>query len=172
MATVTQHPSTVEYLETLRQALQRDTERCLAAAPIRLTPTPRRNEGGRFSTTQQSAWYAEHEAANIARVEAMDAQAEVAKLAQVVGEAVEAMPEAATRITKAATLVQHKDVWPLTDGTFLVGSQSDTEKAYLVRRGPWACECKAAQHQPGPCKHALAVMLTVKMGRTYQPTYQ
>jgi hypothetical protein len=169
MQTVAQHPSTVEYLENLRQALARDTAQRVSAQTTR--PAPRRNEGGRFSAKNQSAWYAEHEAANIARVEAMEAQAEVARLAQVVGDAVEAMPAAASRIAKAATLVQAKDVWPMTDGTFLVGSQSDTEKAYLVRRGPWACECKAAQHQAGPCKHQIAAMLTVKMGRTYQPSY-
>jgi hypothetical protein len=169
MQNVTQHPSTVEYLETLRQALQRDTERCVAAAPIRLTPTPRRNEGGRY--TARSTWYDAIAQEQIARLEAMEAQAEVAKLAQVAGDAVTAMPEAATRIARAATLVQHKDVWPMTDGTFLVGSQSDTDKAYLVRRGPWQCECKAATHQAGPCKHALAVMLTVKMGAAYRANY-
>lgn len=38
MSTHPQHPSTVEYLEILRQYFQRDTERCLAAAPICLTP--------------------------------------------------------------------------------------------------------------------------------------
>jgi SWIM zinc finger len=131
--------------------------------------TARRNAGGRY--TARSTWYDAIAQEHIARIEAMEAQAEVARLAQVVGDAVTALPEAATRITKAATLVQHKDVWPMTDGTFLVGSESDTEKAYLVRRGPWTCECKAAQHQAGPCKHQIAAMLTVKMGRTYQPSY-
>jgi len=134
------------------------------------TRTPqRRNEGGRY--TARSTWYDAIAQEHIARIEAMEAQAAVAKLAQVVGDAVTALPQAAAQISKAATLVQAHDVWPMTDGTFLVGSQSDTEKAYLVRRGPWQCECKAAQHQAGPCKHQLAAMLTVKMGRTYQPTY-
>jgi SWIM zinc finger len=132
--------------------------------------TQRRSEGGRYSA--RSTWYSAIEAEHIARIEAMEAQADVARLAQVVGDAVTALPEAAARITKAAALVQAKDVWPMSDGTFLVGSQSDTEKAYLVRRGPWTCECKAAQHQAGPCKHALAAMLTVKLGTAYQPTYQ
>jgi hypothetical protein len=131
--------------------------------------TQRRNEGGRYSA--RSTWYDAIAQAHIARIEAMEAQAAVAQLAQIVGDAVTALPEAATRITKAATLVQHKDVWPLSDGTFLVGSQSDTDAAYLVRRGPWQCDCKAAQHQAGPCKHALAAMITVKMGATYQPSY-
>jgi len=169
MSTVTQHPSTVEYLEKLRQALQRDTAR-RASAQTTSTP-PRRNEGGRFSAKEQSAWYAEHEAANIARVEAMEAQAAVAKLAKVVGDAVTALPQAAAQITKAAALVQAKDVWAMTDGTFLVASQSDTDTAYLVRRGPWRCECKAAQHQTGPCKHVLAAQMTVRMGAAYQPAY-
>jgi hypothetical protein len=131
--------------------------------------TARRNEGGRY--TARSTWYDAIAQEHITRIEAMEAQADVARLAQVVGDAVEALPEAATRIAKAATLVQAKDVWAMTDGTFLVGSQSDTEKAYLVRRGPWACECKAAQHQSGPCKHTIAVWLTVKMGPAYQPSY-
>lgn len=131
--------------------------------------TARRNAGGRY--TARSTWYSAIEAANIARIEAMDAQATVATLAQVVGDAVTALPDAAPRITHAARLVQHQDVWPLTDGSFLVGSQSDRERAYLVTRHPWACECKAAQHQAGPCKHQLAAMMTVKMGQAYQPTY-
>jgi len=131
--------------------------------------TARRNAGGRYAA--RSTWYDAIAQEHIARIEAMEAQAAVAKLAQVVGDAVTAMPEAATRITKAATLVQAKDVWPMTDGAFLVGSQSDTEKAYLVRRGPWQCECKAAQHQAGPCKHQLAAMMTVKMGTAYKATY-
>ena len=131
--------------------------------------TARRNEGGRYSA--RSTWYDAIAQEQIARIEAMEAQAAVATLAKVVGDAVTAMPEAAPRIAKAATLVQAKDVWPMTDGTFLVGSQSDTEKAYLVRRGPWACECKAAQHQAGPCKHALAAMMTVKMGTDYRANY-
>jgi hypothetical protein len=129
----------------------------------------RRNEGGRY--TARSTWYDAIAQEQIARIEAMEAQAAVAKLAQIVGDAVEALPEAARRIANAARLVEQQDVWPMTDGTFLVGSQSDTEKAYLVRRGPWTCECKAAQHQAGPCKHQIAAMLTVKMGTMYHPTY-
>jgi hypothetical protein len=131
--------------------------------------TPRRNEGGRYSA--RSTWYDAIAQAHIARLEAMETQAAVSRLAQVVGDAVTALPQAATQITRAATLVQQHDVWPLSDGTFLVGSQSDTEKAYLVTRGPWHCECKAATYQAGPCKHALAAMLTVKMGEAYQANY-
>jgi SWIM zinc finger len=131
--------------------------------------TQRRNEGGRY--TARSTWYDAIAQEHIARIEAMEAQAEVTRLAQVVGDAVTALPEAAAQISRAATIVQQKDVWPMSDGTFIVGSQSDTELAYLVRRGPWRCECKAAQHQAGPCKHQLAAMLTVKMGAAYQPTY-
>lgn len=128
--------------------------------------TARRNEGGRYSA--RSTWY---DAIAEERIAAMEAQAATAKLAQIIGDAVEAMPEAAPRIANAARLVERQDVWPLTDGAFLVGSQSDTDKAYLVRRGPWACECKAAQHQAGPCKHVLAAQITVRMGQMYTPTY-
>jgi len=131
--------------------------------------TQRRNEGGRY--TARSTWYDAIALEHIARIEDMEAQAAVARLAQVVGDAVTALPEFATRITKAARLVQHKDVWPMTDGTFLVGSQSDTDTAYLVRRGPWTCECKAATHQDGPCKHQLAAQITVKMGAAYRANY-
>lgn len=133
------------------------------------TTTQRRNAGGRY--TARSTWYDAIAQEHIARIEAMEAQAAVARLAQVVGDAVTALPEAAPRITKAAALVQARDVWPMTDGTFLVGSQRDTEKAYLVRRGPWTCECKAAQHQAGPCKHVFAAQITVKMGAAYHASY-
>ena len=64
----------------------------------------------------------EIEAANIARIEAEDAErALVTALAHQVGEAVSALPEAASRIAKAATLVQTAHVWPLTSGCYLVG---------------------------------------------------
>jgi hypothetical protein len=126
----------------------------------------RRNEGGRYSA--RSTWY---DAIAEERIAAMEAQEAVAKLAQIIGDAVEAMPEAAPRIANAARLVERQDVWPLTDGAFLVGSQSDTEKAYLVRRGPWSCECKHSQYRQTLCAHVLAAMLTVKMGQAYQPTY-
>jgi hypothetical protein len=133
--------------------------------------TPRRNEGGRFSAKNQTAWYAEHEAANIARVEAMEAQAEVARLAQVVGAAVDAMPEAANSITKAATLVQNHQVWPMTSGSWLVGSQSDTQAAHLVHRAPWTCDCKHSQYRQTLCAHVMAVMLVVKMDTAYSPSH-
>lgn len=128
--------------------------------------------GTKRETKNSSNWYAEIEAANIARMETMEAQAEVARLAQVVGDAVTAMPEAATRITKAATLVQRHDVWPLTSGSFLVGSQSDTQAAHLVtRHHGWHCDCKHAQYRQALCSHVLAAMLTVKMGTTYHANY-
>lgn len=117
-----------------------------------------------------SDWYKAIEAANIQAVEDQE-RALVTALATQVGNAVRALPEAATRITKAATLVQHREVWPLSDGTFLVGSQTDTERAYLVRRGPWTCECKHAKHRDSLCSHAIAAMLTVKLGTMYQPSY-
>ena len=126
--------------------------------------------GSKVEKQGASNWYAAIEAANIQAVEDRERTLTTA-LAHQVGNAVAAMPEAASRITKAATLVQHKDVWPMTDGTFLVGSASDTDKAYLVQRGPWRCECPDATQRQHLCKHALAAMLTVKLGPTYQPSY-
>jgi hypothetical protein len=116
------------------------------------------------------SWYATIEAANIQAAEDRE-RALVTALATQVGQAVTALPEAATRIARAATLVQARDVWPLTDGTWLVASQSDTELAHLVTRGPWTCDCKAATYQAGPCKHVWAVWLTIKLGATYKPSY-
>lgn len=132
--------------------------------------TTRRNEGGRYSAKHGSDWYKAIEHANIQAVE--DAERALATaLATQVGNAVAAMPEAASRIAKAAAIVQKRDVWRMTDGTFLVGSQTDSEKAYLIRRGPWQCECKHAQHRDSLCAHALAAMLTVKLGAQYTPSF-
>lgn len=117
-----------------------------------------------------SDWYKAIEAANIQAVEDQERMLATA-LATQVGHAVAALPEAATRITKAATLVQSRDVWPLTDGTFLVGSASDTDTAYLVQRGPWTCDCADHTHRGTTCKHILAVQLTIKLGSTYAPSY-
>jgi hypothetical protein len=114
--------------------------------------------GTRIERKGASNWYRQHEAAHIARIEAQEdaARALVTALATQVGNAVAAMPEAAARISKAARLVQRKDVWPMSDGTWLVGSQSDTEKAYLVRRGPWACDCADHTRRGDTCKHIAA----------------
>jgi hypothetical protein len=135
--------------------------------------TTRRNEGGRYSTVSGSDWYKAIEAANLARIEAEEdaARALTTALATQVGNAVAAMPEAAARISKAARLVQRKDVWPMSDGTWLVGSQSDTEKAYLVRRGPWACDCADHTRRGDTCKHIAAVWLTIRLGAQYQASY-
>lgn len=128
--------------------------------------------GTKRESKNSQNWYAEIEAANIARIEAEDAErALVTALAHQVGNAVSALPEAASRISKAATLVQHGQCWPLTSGSYLVGSQSDTQGAHLVRRGPWTCTCADHIHRRTTCKHQLAVMLTVKLGATYQPRY-
>ena len=123
------------------------------------------------SRTSQS-WYNTIAEENIARIEAEDAErALVTALATQVGNAVSALPEAASRIAKAATMVQHKDVWPLTtSGSYLVGSQG-TQDAYLVHRGPWHCECPDHTHRGVTCKHILAVQLTIKLGATYEPSY-
>ena len=132
--------------------------------------TTRRNEGGRYSAKGASDWYKAIEAANIQAADDA-ARALTIALAHQVGNAVAAMPEAAARITKAAAIVQRRDVWTLSDGTFLVGSQTDTEKAYLVRRGPWQCECLHARNRESVCSHVLAVQLTVKVGAAYQARY-
>jgi hypothetical protein len=118
-------------------------------------------------------WYRQHEAAHLARIEAADdaERALVTALATQVGNAVAAMPEAAERISKAASIVQRKDVWKLSDGTWLVGSQSDTVKAYYVQRGPWACDCADHTTRGVTCKHIAAVWLTVKLGGLYQANY-
>ena len=126
--------------------------------------------GTKVETQGASAWYASIEAANIQAVEDAE-RALVTTLATQVGNAVSAMPDAANRISNAAVIVQKRDIWPMTDGTFLVGSQTDTEKAYLVRRGPWTCECKHAQYRDSFCSHTLAAMITVKLGAVYQARY-
>lgn len=133
--------------------------------------TTKRNEGGRYSSKSASNWYADIEAANIQAVE--DAERTlVTALATQVGNAVAAMPDAAERIRKAAKLVQSREVWSLTGGSFLVGSDSDSTGAYLVTRGGgWACECGDYKGRKRICKHQLAAMLTVKMGAAYQPSY-
>lgn len=126
--------------------------------------------GTKRETQGSQDWYATIEAANIQAVEDRE-RALATALAHQVGNAVTALPAAAPRITKAAALVQHKEVWPLTDGTFLVGSASDTDKAYLVRRQGWSCDCPDHTQRQHLCKHALAAMLTVKLGTTYQARY-
>jgi hypothetical protein len=119
-----------------------------------------------------SNWYAAIEEANIQAAEDAE-RALVTALAIQVGNAVRAMPEAAARITKAAALVQAGDVYPLSSGNFLVGSQSDPLAAHLVvRRWAWECDCLHMQHDKSLCAHAIAAMLTVKIGAAYQPAYE
>jgi hypothetical protein len=130
--------------------------------------------GTRTQTAKQSSWYDKIAEENIARIEAEEdaERALVTALATQVGNAVTAMPEAARRIANAATLVQHHEVWPLTSGSYLVGSQSDTQAAHLVTRAHgWHCDCKHATYRQTLCSHILAAMLTVKLGTLYQPTY-
>ena len=67
---------------------------------------------------QPEQLYAEIEAANIQAVEDAE-RALTTALATQVGNAVTAMPEAAARITRAARLVQKRDVYPLSSGNFL-----------------------------------------------------
>ena len=133
-------------------------------------PRTRLNEGGRYSTPGASDWYKAIEAAHIQAVEDQE-RALVTALATQVGNAVSALPEAASRIARAASLVQRREVWPMTDGSYLVGSQTDAERAYLVTRAPWTCECKHAEYRKSLCAHQLAVMLAIKVGKAYQPSY-
>jgi hypothetical protein len=130
-------------------------------------------EGTKQVSRKDQSWYDATAEQHIARIEAVDdaERALVTALATQVGNAVAALPEAASRISKAAAIVQRKDVWPMSDGTWLIGSQSDTEKAYLVRRGPWSCDCADHQHRAAVCKHIAAVWLTIKLGTQYQPSY-
>jgi hypothetical protein len=118
-----------------------------------------------------SDWYKAIEEANIQAVE--DAERTlVTALAIQVGNAVSAMPEAATRITKAAALVQAGAVWPLSSGNFLVASQRDPQAAHLVTRGPWSCTCADHTHRGVTCKHIIAAQLTIRIGAAYQPSYE
>jgi hypothetical protein len=127
--------------------------------------------GTKVETPGASAWYAEIERQNIQAAEDAE-RALVTALAKQVGNAVTAMPEAASRITKAASIVQQRDVYPLTSGNFLVASQQGSTGAYLVTRGRgWGCECHDYQHRTPKCKHVLAAMLTVKVGAAYQARY-
>ena len=126
--------------------------------------------GTKRETQGSTDWYKAIEAANIQAVEDA-ARALTTALATQVGNAVAALPQSAERIAKAAAIVQRKDVWPMSDGTWLIGSQTDTELAYLVRRGPWACDCADHTQRGGTCKHIAAVWLTVKLGAQYQPSY-
>jgi hypothetical protein len=129
--------------------------------------------GTKTVTRKSQSWYDQIAEENIARIEAEDTErAMVTALAHQVGNAVSALPEAANRIARAASLVQTHQVWPLTtSGSYLVGSQSDTLAAHLVTRGPWTCTCADHTHRHTTCKHQLAVMITVKLGATYQPSY-
>ena len=129
--------------------------------------------GTKTVSRKSQSWYDQIAEENIARIEAEDTErALVTALAHQVGEAVSALPEAASRIAKAATLVQHHEVWPLTSGSYLIGSQTDTQAAHLVTRNHgWHCDCKHMQYRQSLCSHVLAAMLTVKLGTTYQPSY-
>ena len=128
--------------------------------------------GTKTVSRKSQNWYDQIAEENIARIEAEDAErALVTALATQVGEAVTAMPDAASRITKAATLVQRRDVYPLTSGNFLVGSQTDPQAAHLVQRKGWHCDCKHAQYRQALCSHVLAAMLTVKVGAAYHANY-
>ena len=92
-----------------------------------------------------------------------------------------ALPGQDARIDKGAALVAEHAVWPLTSGSWLVGSQTDAQAAYLVHRPNdkrnghgghgWTCECPSFLYQGGACKHVLASMLTVRLGTAYTAKY-
>ena len=92
-----------------------------------------------------------------------------------------ALPGQEARIDRAAAIVQAQDVYPLTSGSFLVGSQSEEVLAHLVRRPNdqrnghgghgWTCDCKDFQSSGGLCQHIAASMLTVRMGNAYTAKY-
>jgi hypothetical protein len=136
----------------------------------------RRNEGGRYSAKGASDWYKAIEAENLAKVDA-----EQAALAALTAAAKEALPGQDARIDKGAALVAEHAVWPLTSGSYLVASQTDAQAAYLVQRPNdqrnghgghgWLCDCKDFQYRGGLCGHIAATMLTVRMGATYEPSY-
>lgn len=132
--------------------------------------------GAKQEKNGASDWYADIETANIARIEA-----EQAALAALTAAAKDALPGQDARIDKGAALVAEHAVWPLTDGGHLVGSASDTVKAYLVHRPNdkrnghgghgWVCECADFLHRGGLCKHIAAVWLSARMGAAYTPAY-
>jgi hypothetical protein len=132
--------------------------------------------GTKQATRTSHAWYDAIAEAHIARIEA-----EQAALAALTAAAKDALPGQDARIDKGAALVASHAVWPLTSGSFLVGSQTDAQAAYLVQRPNdqrnghgghgWTCECNDFQHRGGLCKHIAASMLTVRMGADYTPSY-
>ena len=134
-----------------------------------VTGTKREKQGA-------SDWYKAIEAENIARIDA-----EQAALDALTAAAKDALPGQEARIDKGAALVAEGAVWPLTSGSYLVGSQTDAQAAYLVQRPNdkrnghgghgWTCECASFQYQGGACKHVLASMLAVRLGATYEPSY-
>ena len=132
--------------------------------------------GTKSVTRTSQSWYDAIAEENIARLEA-----EQAALATLTAAAKDALPGQDARIDTGAALVAEHAVWPLTSGSFLVGSQTDAQAAYLVHRPNdkrnghgghgWTCECNDFQHRGGLCKHIAASMLSVRMGATYQPSY-
>src|SRR5262245_23730843 len=125
--------------------------------------------GTKKASRQSQSWYDQIAEARIAE---MEAQQEVARLAEVVGDAVSALPQASERIRKAATLVQQHAVWGLTSGSYLVASQSDGQAAHLVRRRPaWTCDCADHAYRGTTCKHIIAVQISVRMGTAYHADY-
>jgi hypothetical protein len=132
--------------------------------------------GSKRERTGASDWYNHIAEAHIARIEA-----EQAALSALTAAAKDALPGQDARIDKGAALVAAHAVWPLTSGSWLVGSQTDAQAAYLVHRPNdkrnghgghgWTCECPSFGFQGGACKHIVGAMIAVRMGTAYTPTY-
>jgi hypothetical protein len=132
--------------------------------------------GTKQVSRKSQSWYDATAEEHITRIDA-----EQAALEALTAAAKDALPGQDARIDKGAQLVAEHAVWPLTSGSFLVGSQTDAQAAYLVQRPNdkrnghgghgWLCDCPSFQYQGGACKHVLGVMLAVRLGADYTPSY-
>lgn len=124
---------------------------------------------------EEAAMFRTHLATERAALGQAQLDAEQAALAALTAAAKDALPGQEARIDNGAALVAAHAVWPLTSGSFLVGSQTEDMAAYLVSRPygghGWRCECKNFQFLSGLCKHIAASMIAVRMGSTYEPSY-
>lgn len=85
-------------------------------------------------------------------------------LTEVLGMAVAEHPELASRLSKAAHVVDanmERHIFPNNPetGDYFVESATTEHNFYSVNIVTGACTCKAAQYYPGPCCHVLAVRL-------------
>jgi hypothetical protein len=80
-----------------------------------------------------------------------------------------AMPDRATRIDQAVTLVKDGRVFQRNDGEWEVDSMSTAGLRHAVNG---SCDCADAHYRgdDGPCKHQMAVYLSRKIVRLMHPT--